>query len=398
MKHLTPIQELDLRGKRVFVRVDFNVPLRQTASGWEVADPARIVGALPTIHYILEKGGRCLLASHLGRPNGQANAKYSLEPVGSWLSAHLQKDVILTDDCVGDGARGLSQRLRNGEILLLENLRFHSAEEENAPEFAAKLMEMTDVYITDAFGSLHRAHASTSALPKLASSRGIGMLVQKELKYLEPLRSGPERPFVLVMGGSKVSDKIGVLDQFMPKVDKVLIGGAMSYAFLKAAGVEVGRSFCQDEQVRLAARIVKSADVRGVQIHLPVDHVTSTAIDNVVGVLTTEGPEIPADRMGLDIGPKTIAAFGSALEGARTIFWNGPMGVFETPAFAEGTFSMARQIAASSALKLAGGGDSASAIEQAGCEADFDFISTGGGATLEYLEGKELPGLKAVAV
>jgi phosphoglycerate kinase len=396
MKRLTPLQELDLKGKRVFVRVDFNVPLKDVDGRREVADPARIVGALPTIQYIIEKGGRCILASHLGRPKGQPNPKYSLEPVGSWLSAYLQKDVILTDDCIGDGARGLSQRLRNGEVLLLENLRFHAAEEENAPEFAAKLMEMTDVYVTDAFGSLHRAHASTSALPKQVAERGIGMLVQKELKYLEPLRNNPNRPFVLIMGGAKVSDKIGVLDQFMPKVDKVLIGGAMAYAFLKAAGVEVGKSFCQDEQVRLASRILKSAEARGVEIHVPVDHVTSTAIDNVVGVTTTEGPEIAADRMGLDIGPKTLERFTEALVGAETVFWNGPMGVFETPEFATGTFEMARRIAASTALKLAGGGDSASAIEQSGCEASFDFISTGGGATLEYLEGKELPGLKAV--
>ncbi len=387
---------MDLRGKRVFLRVDFNVPLKEVGSQWEVADPARIEGALPTIRYIIEQGGRCILASHLGRPKGQPNPKYSLEPVGRCLSGLLSKDVILTDDCIGDGARGLSQRLRNGDVLLLENLRFHEAEEKNAPDFAAKLLELTDVYVTDAFVSLHRAHASTAALPRLANQRGIGLLVQKELEYLEPLRAEPARPFVLIMGGAKVSDKIGVLDQFLPKVDRILIGGAMAYAFLKAIGVEVGKSFCQEEQVKLASRLIKSAEARNVELILPVDHVISTDLNNTVGVGVTEGPEIPRDRMALDIGPKSIQKFSAALAGAETIFWNGPMGVFETPAFAEGTFALAKAIAATSARKMAGGGDSASAIEQSGCEAQFDFISTGGGATLEFLEGKELPGLKAV--
>jgi phosphoglycerate kinase len=396
VKRLIPIQEMDLKGKRVFLRVDFNVPLKEVDGEWVVSDAARIEGALPTIRYIMEQGGRCVLASHLGRPKGQANPKYSLEPVGKALSALLKKDVILTDDCIGDGARGLSQRLRNGDVLLLENLRFHEAEEANAPEFAAKLMENTDVYVTDAFGSLHRAHASTSALPKLVQERGIGLLVQKELEYLEPLRSSPNRPFVLIMGGAKVSDKIGILEQFMPKVDRIIVGGAMAYAFLKSMGVEVGKSFCQDDQVKLATRILKSAEARDVQVVLPIDHVVSTDMKNTSAASTTEGQEIPSDRMALDVGRQSIEKFGKALEGAETIFWNGPMGVFEEPAFAKGTFELARLIAATSALKLAGGGDSASAIEKAGCQPQFDFISTGGGATLEYLEGKQLPGLQAV--
>ncbi len=396
MKKLVPIQEMEFKGRRVFIRVDFNVPLKQVEGEWQVADAARIHGALPTLNYIIEKGGRCILASHLGRPKGQVNPKYSLEPVARCLSELLQKDVILTDDCIGDGARGLSHRMRNGDVMLLENLRFHEAEEANSGDFAAKLMELTDVYVTDAFGSLHRAHASTSALPKLVAERGVGMLVQKELKYLEPLRSEPSRPFVLIMGGAKVSDKIGILEQFMPKVDRIVVGGAMAYAFLKAGGVEIGKSFCQDEQVKLAGRILKSAEARDVKVFLPVDHIVSTSMENIQGATPTDGIEVPADRMALDIGPKTIEKFAGALNGAETIFWNGPMGVFETPAFANGTFELARKIAACSALKLAGGGDSASAIEQAGCEANFDFISTGGGATLEFLEGKQLPGLAAV--
>lgn len=396
MKEIRRVQDLDLKGKRVFVRVDFNVPLKEENGEWVVSDDNRILGALPCIQYILEQGGRAVLASHLGRPKGKPNAKYSLEPVAKCLSEKLGKDVILTDDCIGDGARGLSHRLRNGEVMLLENLRFHAEEEENSGDFAARLLELCDVYVTDAFGSLHRAHASTSALPKLIADRAIGQLVQKELEYLEPLRRGPARPFVLIMGGAKVSDKIGILDQFMPKVDRIVIGGAMAYAFLRAMGYGVGNSFCQDEQVKLATRILKSAEARGVKVLLPVDHLVTTDMENTVGAQLTEGVEIPSDKMAVDIGPKTIAKFGEALAGAETIFWNGPMGVFEKPAFAQGTFELAKMIAASPARKMAGGGDSAAAVAAAGVEAQFDFISTGGGATLEYLEGKELPGLKAV--
>ncbi len=396
MRRLIPLQEMDLKGKRVFLRVDFNVPLKQNGDVWEVTDATRITAALPTIKAIMGSGGRCILASHLGRPKGKPNPKYSLEPVAKRLSELLEKDVILTDDCMGDGARGLSHQLHNGEVMLLENLRFHPGEEDNTAEFAGRLLELCDVYITDAFGALHRAHASTSALPKQMNHRGVGLLVQKELEYLEPLRSNPNRPFVLVMGGAKVSDKIGVLDRFMGKVDRIIIGGAMAYAFLRAMGHEVGKSFCQDEQVSLAGRILKSAHARNVEVVLPVDHVVTTSLTNTVGVSTTDEVGIPKDRMAVDIGPKSIEKFGKALEGAETIFWNGPMGVFEEPAFATGTFEMARRIAACSALKLAGGGDSAAAIEAAGCQNQFDFISTGGGATLEYLEGKELPGLKAV--
>ncbi|MBY0372236.1 phosphoglycerate kinase [bacterium] len=396
MKEILGVQDLDLKGKRVFLRVDFNVPLKESNGEWSVADDTRIQGALPCLEYIMSQGGRCVLASHLGRPKGKPNPKYSLEPVARALSEKIGKDVILTDDCIGDGARGLSHRLRNGEVMLLENLRFHEEEEANSPDFAARLAELCDVYVTDAFGSLHRAHASTSALPRSVAVRGIGQLVQKELQYLEPLRSGPARPFVLIMGGAKVSDKIGVLEQFMPKVDRVIIGGAMAYAFLRAMGYGVGRSFCQDDQVKLAARLLKSAEARGVQVVLPVDHVVTPSLDNTVGVSTTENVEIPADKMAVDIGPKSIAKFGEALAGAETIFWNGPMGVFETPAFAHGTFELARLIAETTARKLVGGGDSAAAIAEAGFESKFDFISTGGGATLEYLEGKELPGLRAM--
>jgi phosphoglycerate kinase len=397
MRHLNQIQSLELKGRRVFVRVDFNVPLKAKADGgWEVSDESRIEGALETIRYIIKEGGKCILASHLGRPNGKPNKKYSLEPVGQRLSEKLGQDVILTEDCIGDGPRSLSQQMRPGEVLLLENLRFHSGEEENSTEFANRLLELCEFYVSDAFGTLHRAHASTAALPRLVSSKGIGFLVQKELHFLEPLRDNPQRPFVLVMGGSKVSDKIGVLEHFISKVDTVLIGGAMAYAFLKAQGQAIGKSLCDERQVAIATRLMKSAEARNVKFLLPKDHVAARSLEDTGDIVVTQGPDINADRMGVDIGPRTLLAYAAAMEGAETIFWNGPMGVFEVPAFANGTFELARMISQLKARKLAGGGDVAAAIAKSGCEARFDFISTGGGATLEYLEGKELPGLKAL--
>jgi len=390
------IRDLDLKNKRVFVRVDFNVPLKAAGDGFEVSDSTRIEGALPTIQHVIESGGKCILASHLGRPQGKKVKKYSLEPVGQKLSEFLKRDVILTEDCIGDGPKGLSQRMRPGEVMLLENLRFHEGEEQNAIEFGNRLAELCEVYVTDAFGTLHRAHASTAALPRLIPNRGIGFLVEKELEYLAPLRENPQRPFVLIMGGAKVSDKIGVLEHFLSKVDTVVIGGAMAYAFLKAQGKEVGKSLCDDKQVQLATKLLKGAAARNVKMLIPIDHVVSRSLEDTAGATTTPGADIPADLMGVDIGPKTLALYGDSFEGAETIFWNGPMGVFEQPAFAKGTFAIAKKIAGSRARKLAGGGDSAAAIAASGCEAEFDFVSTGGGATLEYLEGKELPGLKAL--
>lgn len=399
MRELTLIQDLDFKGRRVFVRVDFNVPLAsKEAGGYVVSDDARIRGALETIQFIIDKGGKCILASHLGRPDGKVVKKYSLEPVAQKLSELLNRDVILTEDCMGDGPRGLTQQMRPGDVLLLENLRFHPGEEENSVEFANRLLELCEIYVTDAFGTLHRAHASTSALPKMAAEKGIGFLVQKELTHLEPLRDNPVRPFVLIMGGSKVSDKIGVLDHFLPKVDAILIGGAMAYAFLKAKGHSVGKSLCEDKQVTIAARLLKGADARNVKLLLPRDHLIAKGLDKTENTQITTGAEIPDGWMGVDIGPKTLLSYGSALSNAEMIFWNGPMGVFEVPAFSNGTFEMARMIGSSKAKKLAGGGDSAAAISQSGMESNFDFISTGGGATLEYLEGKELPGLKALEV
>ncbi len=393
------VQDMELKGKRVFIRVDFNVPLKAQGDEMVVTDLTRIQGALETIKYVIDAGGKVILASHLGRPKGKPEKKYSLLPVAQKLSEILAKDVILTEDCIGYAPKGLSQQMRNGDVILLENLRFYEGEEANAQEFAVRLAELCDVYISDAFGTLHRAHASTSALPKLIQNKGIGFLVQKELAFLEPLKKNPERPFGIIMGGSKVSDKIGVLEHFLDKVDKIFIGGAMAYAFLKAQGKEIGTSMCDDKQKELAAKILKSASVRNIKVYLPVDHVTSLSFNDSKNVLVTESVDIPKDRMGLDIGPKSAALYTKEMEGLKTIFWNGPMGVFENPAFSEGTFAIARALANNTnAKKLAGGGDSVAAIVQAGVEDKFDFISTGGGATLEYLEGQRMPGLEVLDV
>ena len=389
------IQDLDLKGKRVFIRVDFNVPLKSKGDEMVVSDPTRIEGALDTIRYVMEAGGKVILASHLGRPKGKPEKKFSLLPVGQCLSRILSKDVLLTEDCIGDAPKGLSRQMRNGDIMLLENLRFHPGEEENAPDFCARLAELCDVYIGDGFGALHRAHASTVGLAKITSLKAMGLLVQKEIEFLSPLKTNPERPFGLIMGGSKVSDKIGVLEHFIDKVDKIFIGGAMAYAFLRAQGKSIGKSMCDDKQKELAAKILKAADVRNIKVILPVDHVTALVFNDSQSAMTTEGPEIPHDRMGLDIGPKSRELYAKEFEGLKTIFWNGPMGVFENPTFAEGTTFIAKALAENtSAKKLAGGGDSVAAIVQAGVEKQFDFISTGGGATLEYLEGRRLPGLE----
>lgn len=402
-KRYTRVQDMDVKGKRVFVRVDFNVPLKkldppQDGAEYEVSDPKRIEGALDTIRWIQEHGGRCILASHLGRPKGKPESKYSLEPVGRELAKLLKQEVILTDSPIGHSAKGLSLQLRSSQILLLENLRFHPGEEANAVDLAMALQQLCDVYVSDAFGSLHRAHASTDALPRLFrhNERAIGLLVQKELEYLEPLRQSPSQPFMLVMGGSKVSDKIGVLQSLMPKVNEVFVGGAMAYAFLKARGISVGKSLCAANEVILAEQILKSAAARGVGVHLPVDHVITTAFGNTDDARTIEKADIPEGWMGVDVGPKTIEAFSTVLSKAETVLWNGPLGVFEEPAFAKGTFALAKVIGALKAKKLAGGGDSAAAISESGCESQFDFVSTGGGATLEFLEGKTLPGLKAL--
>lgn len=393
------IKELNLKERRVFVRVDFNVPLKEGPDGqFNVRDATRIVGALDTIRYVVAQGGKCILASHLGRPKGKPEKKYSMIPVGQKLSELLKKEVIVTEDCVGDGPKSLSHRMRAGDVMLLENLRFHAGEEGNAVDFINDLAKLCDVYVSDAFGTLHRAHASTEGLPRVVKEKGLGFLVERELQFLQPLRDNPKKPFGLVMGGVKVSDKMGVLEHFVDKASSVFIGGAMAYAFLKARGKSVGKSLCEASQVELASKLLKMAEARNVSVFLPVDHVVTPEISDTKNVSTTSGEDVPDGMMGVDIGPKTVQKYRSAMSALETLFWNGPMGVFEEPAFANGTFELAKVISSLRALKLAGGGDVAAALEKSGCAGKFDFISTGGGATLEYLEGIQLPGLKVMEV
>ncbi len=396
MKNYRHISELDLKEKRVFIRVDFNVPIKEENGEFRVSNDTRIVGALKTIKYVMEKGGKCILASHLGRPKGKSEKKYSMVPVGTRLGELLSTDVIVAEDCIGDGPKALSIRMRPKEILLLENLRFHEGEEKNSPDFVVALSELCDVYISDAFGTVHRDHASTVGLPRLKQEKAIGFLIEHELKYLEPLRDSPVAPFGLVMGGVKVSDKIGVLEHFIDKVQAIFIGGAMAYCFLKAKGNKIGKSLAEPEQVELASKILKMANVRNIPVYLPIDHVVTDDIINTSNISITDSTDIPDEKLGVDIGPKTLNLFSEFLAKMKTIFWNGPMGVFEEKAFSKGTFELANIIGSTKAMKLVGGGDVVSAVIKSGCEKKFDFISTGGGATLEYLEGKRLPGLEVL--
>ncbi|MHB8419372.1 MAG: phosphoglycerate kinase [Myxococcales bacterium] len=384
------IDELDLRGKRVFVRVDFNVPLTEAGA---VADDARIRAALPTLRYAIEHGARVIVASHLGRPKGP-DPKLSLEPAGARLSELLGRDVVLADDCVGDGVRKLVMDLKEGRVLLLENLRFHAEEEENAPAFAQALASLCDVYVNDAFGTAHRAHASTAGMAGLVKERAAGFLMKKELDFVGSLLASPAKPFVAVLGGAKVSDKIKVLGNLLGRVDTLLVGGAMAYTFLKATGAQVGKSRVEEQKLGVAAEVMEKARKLGVRLMLPSDHVAAS--DPASNAVSVDGVSIPADLMGLDIGPRTVAAFSAEIEKARTVFWNGPMGMFEKRPFAEGTFAIARALARCGGTTVVGGGDSAAAVAEAGVEAKMSHVSTGGGASLELLEGRELPGVKAL--
>jgi phosphoglycerate kinase len=386
------VDELDVKGKRVFVRVDFNVPLGDDG---HVTDDARIRAAIPTLKWLLAHDAKVIVASHLGRPKGP-DPKLSLEPAGARLSELLDQDVVLADDCIGDGVRKLVMDLKEGRLLLLENLRFHADEEENAPAFAQALAALCDVYVNDAFGTAHRAHASTAGMALLVPVRGAGFLMKKELDYLGRILKSPERPFVAILGGAKVSDKIKVLDNLLGKLDALLIGGAMAYTFLKATGAQVGRSRVEEAKLGVATEILEKARKLNVRIGLPRDHVAAASPDS--NAVSVGDVSIPADLMGLDIGPKTVAAYSEEIGKARTVFWNGPMGMFEKKPFAEGTFAIARALARSKATTIVGGGDSAAAVAEAGLADQMSHVSTGGGASLEFLEGRELPGVKALEV
>jgi phosphoglycerate kinase len=384
------IEQLPIEGKRTFIRVDFNVPLE----GGRISDDNRVRAALPTIRHAVARGAKLVLASHLGRPKGQVVPAMRLEPVGARLAELLEVEVIAADDCVGDGVRKLAQDLRDGQVLLLENLRFHKGETANDEAFAEKLAGLAEVYVNDAFGTAHRSHASTVGMVRHFEHKGVGYLIRKELKFLGDALREPKRPFVALLGGVKVSDKIGVISSLLHKADAILIGGAMAYTFLAARGEPVGASRVESDKLELARNLLDQAAERKVDLVLPVDHLVAEGPEATAGEPVSGA--VPDGRMGLDIGPDTVAAYAGRLSGARTVFWNGPMGVFENEAFAAGTFGVAKALAASKAISVVGGGDSAAAIRASGLADEVSHISTGGGASLEFVEGKQLPGIAAL--
>ena len=389
------VQHLDCAGRRVLVRVDFNVPV---ANG-EVSDDTRIVAAMPTIRYLLQKQARVILCSHLGRPKGGPDAKYSLKPVRDRLSRLLRQDVAWADDCVGPAAEQAAAALADGQVLLLENLRFHPEEEKNDPAFAKALAALGQCFVNDAFGTAHRAHASTEGVTHHLRPAVAGFLMKTELDYLGTALDAPKRPFVAVLGGSKISGKIDVITSLLPKVDRLLIGGAMMFTFLKAQGRPVGRSLVEDDRLDVARDVLAAAAKRGADLVLPVDCMASTAPDGSAPGTAKRIEQLGADEMGVDIGPESIAVFTSKLRDAKTVVWNGPMGIFEVPAFAAGTMGVAKamsELKAHGAVTVVGGGDSVAAVQQSGLAERFSHLSTGGGASLEFLEGKVLPGVAAL--
>ena len=382
------VKQLDIDGKRVFVRADFNVPIENGA----ITEMHRIESTLPTLRYILSKAKKLIVASHLGRPGGKKSPEWSLAPVRAALEKLLGSPVVLAPDCIGPEVEALV-REAGSKIVLLENLRFHKEEEKNDPEFAKRLAALADVYVNDAFGAAHRAHASTAGMAKFFTEKGAGLLLKKELDYLGRLLGKPERPFAAILGGAKVSDKIGVINNLMPKIDSLLIGGGMAYTFLKAKGVSIGRSLVEEDRVELARDLIAKAKQSNIALLLPIDHVAAEGRDKDP---ITIGENIPPNLMGLDIGPKTIQLFSGAIKKAKMILWNGPVGLFEVEKFSAGTKAVARAAADSGAVTVVAGGDTVAAVEQAGVGERITHLSTGGGATLEFLEGKKLPGIEAL--
>ncbi|HUN62979.1 MAG TPA: phosphoglycerate kinase [Candidatus Sulfotelmatobacter sp.] len=395
MNKLT-IQDLNLKGKRVFIRVDFNVPLKDGV----VTDDTRIRETLPTLKVAIEKGGRLVLASHLGRPKGGPDPKYSLKPVAKKLEELLGKPVAFAADCVGAEAEAKSKALKDGDVLVLENVRFHPQEEKNDEAFSKQLAALCDgVFVCDAFGSAHRAHASVVGITKFVKQAAAGLLMEKEIAYIGKAVSNPTRPFVAILGGAKVSDKIEVVENLMKLADAMLIGGGMAYTFLKAQGLGIGKSLVEEDKLDLAKKILAQAKEKNFKLLLPVDNVIAPEFKADAPAKIVDSASVPADQMGLDIGPKTVDAYKAEIAKAKTIVWNGPMGVFEMPAFAKGTLEIAKAVAAATskgATSIIGGGDSVAAVHQSGVAKQISHISTGGGASLEFLGGRKLPGVEAL--
>lgn len=388
------IEDLNVSGKRVLVRCDFNVPMNDKG---KITDDRRIRSALPTIQYILDNGGKAIVMSHFGRPKGEPNPKYTLEPIAKRLGELLNKEVIFAkDDMVaGEVTKEIVNNMKDSDVVLLENTRFRKEEEKNGEEFTKQLASLGDMFVNDAFGTAHRAHASNVGLSSQLPSAS-GYLVKKEIEVMGKAMSSPERPFVAILGGAKVSDKINVIENFLDKVDSLLIGGGMAYTFLKAQGLEIGKSLVEEDKLELAKELIKKAKDKKVNLVLPLDMVVAKEFKNETEFRTVDINEIPVDMMGLDIGEKTIEAFSKVIKNAKTILWNGPMGVFEMPNFAKGTNAIAKAMSESKGITIVGGGDSAAAVEQAGLDEKMTHVSTGGGASLEFFEGKVLPGIAAI--
>lgn len=389
MMNKKTIEDVDVKGKKVIVRVDFNVPLDENRN---ITDDKRIVGAIPTIKYLVEHGAKTILVSHLGRPKEGFEDKYSMTPTAVKLGQLLGKEVIMAKDVIGSDAKTKAAALKDGEVLMLENVRFHKEETKNDPAFAKDLASMAEIYVNDAFGTAHRAHASTAGLADYLPAT-CGYLIQKEIDFMGKALTNPERPFVAILGGAKVSDKIGVIENLIEKVDTLIVGGGMAYTFFKAKGYGIGTSLCEDDKVDLAKSLIDKAESKGVKLLLPVDNVVGKEFSNDTERKTVQSNQIPDGWMGMDIGAQTVELYKEAIKNAKTVVWNGPMGVFEFSNFANGTKEVARAVADSGAISIIGGGDSAAAVEQLGFADKITHISTGGGASLEFLEGKVLPGI-----